>query len=51
MHAVTIDEAKAQLVDLVEAAINGETVVIIIGSARGQIQMADDFDEPLTNFD
>jgi antitoxin (DNA-binding transcriptional repressor) of toxin-antitoxin stability system len=69
MHAVTIDEAKAQLVDLVEAAINGETVVIIkdghhiqlvpmpqstrrpqFGSARGQIHMADDFDEPLVDF-
>jgi len=70
MHAVTIDEAKTQLVDLVEAAISGETVVITkdgqqvqlvpmpqpthrpqFGSARGQIQMADDFDEPLADFD
>lgn len=70
MHAVTVDEAKTQLVDLVEAAISGETVVITkdgqhiqlvpvppstrrpqFGSARGQIQMADDFDEPLADFD
>lgn len=70
MHAVTLDEAKTQLVDLVEAAISGEMVVITkdgqhiqlvpvpqptrrsrFGSARSQIQMADDFDEPLADFD
>jgi prevent-host-death family protein len=28
MQAVTVDEAKIQLADLVEAAISGETVVI-----------------------
>jgi prevent-host-death family protein len=28
MHAVTLDEAKLKLVDLVEAAISGETVLI-----------------------
>lgn len=28
MQAVTLEEAKTQLVDLVEAAISGETVVI-----------------------
>lgn len=28
MQAVTLDEAKIQLVDLVEAAISGETVFI-----------------------
>ncbi|MDP9315494.1 MAG: DUF2281 domain-containing protein [Chloroflexota bacterium] len=28
MHAVTLDEAQTQLMDLVEAAISGETVVI-----------------------
>jgi len=70
MHAVTLDEAKIQLVDLVDAAISGETVVITkdgqhvqlvpvpqqigrpqFGSARGQIQMADDFGDPLADFD
>ncbi|HEX6290509.1 MAG TPA: type II toxin-antitoxin system prevent-host-death family antitoxin [Herpetosiphonaceae bacterium] len=70
MQAVTLDEAQAHLVDLVEAAISGETVVITkdgqqvqlvpvlqpihrpkFGSARGQIQMADDFDAPLADFD
>jgi prevent-host-death family protein len=28
MYAVTVDEAKIQLVDLVEAAMSGETVLI-----------------------
>lgn len=28
MHAVTLDEAKLQLVDLIEAAMSGETVLI-----------------------
>lgn len=28
MHAVTLDEAKTHLMDLVEAAISGETVII-----------------------
>ncbi len=70
MQAVTVDEAKHQLVDLVDAAIGGETVVITkdgqhvqlvalpqrtgrpqFGSARGQIQMADDFDASLADFD
>jgi prevent-host-death family protein len=70
MHAVTLDEAKNQLVDLVDAAISGETVVITkdgqqvqliplpppagrpqFGSARGQIQIADDFNAPLADFD
>lgn len=70
MQAVTLDEAKTRLVDLVEAAINGETVVITkdgqqiqlvpvlqqsqhpqFGSARGQIWMADDFDDSLPDFD
>ncbi len=69
MQTVTLDEAKTQLGDLVEAAMSGETVVITtdeyqiqlvpvsapsgkpqFGSARGQIQMADDFDAPLTDF-
>lgn len=69
MQAVTVDEAKKQLVDLVDAAMSGETVVITkdgqqvqlipfppqtgrprFGSARGQIQMADDFDAPLADF-
>jgi prevent-host-death family protein len=70
MQTITLDEAQAHLVDLVEAAIRGETVVITkdgqqiqlvpvqppvrrpqFGSARGQITMADDFDDPLTDFD
>ena len=70
MQAVTLDEAKTQLVDLVDAAISGETVMITkdgqqvqlvpvphhagrphFGSARGQIQMAEDFDAPLADFD
>lgn len=64
MQAVTLDEARIQLVDLIEAAISGETVVITkdgqqvqlvpvaepvrrpkFGSARGLIQMSDNFDE------
>ncbi len=70
MQTVTLDEAKTQLGDLVQAAMSGETVVIMtngyqiqlvpvseptrrpqFGSARGQIQMADDFDAPLVDFD
>ena len=70
MQAVTLDEAKNQLVDLVDAAISGETVIITkdgqqvqliplaprtgrpqFGSARGQIQMPDDFDASLPDFD
>jgi prevent-host-death family protein len=70
MTRVNIAEAKARLSELIEAALQGEEVVIarrneplvrlsaIRGPARrpqfgmfkGRIQMADDFDEPLSDF-
>ena len=71
MHQVTIEEAKIQLPELIEAAVQGEDVFITkqdqqvvklvavvqsgqrpqFGSARGLIEMSDDFDEPLPDFD
>ena len=71
MHQVTIEEAKIQLPELIEAAVQGEDVFITkedqqvvklvavvqsgqrpqFGSAAGLIQMSDDFDEPLPDFD
>lgn len=71
MHQVTIEEAKIQLPELIEAAVQGEDVFITkqdqqvvklvavvqsgqrpqFGSARGLIEMSDDFDEPLADFD
>ncbi len=71
MRQVTLDEAKARFLDLVEDAIGGEVIVITkddrpvvqlvpasqarrrpqFGSARGLVELADDFDEPLVDFD
>jgi antitoxin (DNA-binding transcriptional repressor) of toxin-antitoxin stability system len=70
MH-VTLEEAKIQLTDLVNAALSGETVIIQkdtthqiqmlpliqlrrtpqFGSAKGLIEMDDDFDAPLPDFE
>lgn len=71
LQQVELNEAKAHLPDLVEAAQNGEEVIITkenrpvakivpinseqrphpqFGSARGMVQMADDFDAPLEEF-
>jgi antitoxin (DNA-binding transcriptional repressor) of toxin-antitoxin stability system len=70
MQQVNLDEAKARLLDLIDAAFNGESVSIVAddqravqllplgphgrrrqaGSAKGLIQMADDFDAPLEEF-
>lgn len=71
MHQVTPEEAKANLSDLIEAALRGEKVIIVevggsavqlvpvsqirrtrkAGSARGQITISPDFDEPLPEFE
>ncbi len=71
MRQVTLDEAKARFLDLVEDAIGGEVIVITkddrpvvqlvpapqasrrpqFGSARGLVELADEFDEPLADFD
>jgi prevent-host-death family protein len=70
VHQVTIEEAKIQLPELIEAAVQGEDVFITkedqqvvklvavvqsgqrpqFGSAAGLIQMSDDFDDPLPDF-
>ena len=70
MQRVTLDEARECLLDLVDAAVAGEEVLIAkdaeravqlvprdttpgrrrFGSARGLIEMAPDFDEPLEDF-
>jgi prevent-host-death family protein len=68
---VSLTEAAASLNDLVEAAIDGEEVILLVdnrpvakimslevrkrrpakaGSAKGQVWMSDDFDEPLPEF-
>jgi antitoxin (DNA-binding transcriptional repressor) of toxin-antitoxin stability system len=71
VQQVNLEEAKSSLPALVEAALNGEEVVITkdnqrivkltpvrqskprpqFGSAKGLIIIADDFDEPLADFD
>ncbi len=70
MQKVNLDEAKLHLLDLIDAALNRETILItkdnqdtiqlvpivkpkkkrVFGSAKGLITIADDFDEPLTDF-
>ena len=69
MQQVTIEQAKLNLAVLVEAALNGEEVVIEekkqavrlvpfqivkprpqFGSAKGMIQISDNFDEPIEDF-
>ncbi len=68
---VSLVEAAASLNDLVEAAIDGEEVILLVdnfpvakimslavrkrrpakaGSAKGQVWMSEDFDEPLAEF-
>ena len=70
MREVTLDKATTDLKELVEAAMAGETIVIIkdnqpavqlvpvpairrqpkFGSAKGLIEVTDDFDAPLDDF-
>jgi prevent-host-death family protein len=70
MSQVPLDEARAHLDELVEAAMGGDEVIITkdsrpvvklvgipqggakprFGSARGKIEMAEDFDAPLEDF-
>ena len=70
MHEVKLEEAREHLVDLIDAALKGEDVVILsddkqmvrlvpvktrkrhpqFGSAKGQIDIAEDFDAPLDDF-
>ena len=71
MYQVTLDKAKADLPDLINAAVEGEQVFIRkddkkvvqlipvelsirrpqFGSAKGLVEIADDFDSPLKDFD
>ena len=70
MQRVSIEEAKTNLPDLIEAAVKGEEVVIVedgylvrlvpvprakprprFGSAQGLVNMSDDFEEPLEDFE
>jgi antitoxin (DNA-binding transcriptional repressor) of toxin-antitoxin stability system len=70
MQQVTIEQAKLNLVILVEAALQGEEVIIEkaekavklvpfqinkphpqFGSAKGLIEIKDNFDEPIEDFD
>ena len=70
VQRVGLEEAMTHLIDLINAAMRGEDVVIVkdersmvrlvpmppkpgrqAGSAKGMIKMADDFDEPLEDFD
>jgi antitoxin (DNA-binding transcriptional repressor) of toxin-antitoxin stability system len=70
VRQVTLDEAQEHLLELIEAALSGDEVIIVrdegqaiklvaveaprpprqFGSARGLIEMADDFDAPLDDF-
>lgn len=69
MLQVNLEEAKGRLLELINAVLKGETVLIIkdpqeivqlvpavpvarrqFGSAKGLIVMADNFDEPLPDF-
>ena len=72
MRQVTIHEAKTQLSKLIQAALQGEEIIIAknkqplirlevlpsakpqrqLGNAKGLIiEMSDDFDQPLADFD
>ena len=70
MQTVTVAEAAEKLTDLIDAALQGEEIVITkgdrtvqltpkqpvkrypakAGTAKGQVWMSDDFDEPLEEF-
>ena len=70
MQQVNIEQAKLNLTVLIDAAINGEEIVITqdettavklvptstakprpkFGSAKGKIEIPDDFNEPLEDF-
>ena len=70
MKTIDINQAQNQISQLMQAAINGEEIIITRdnlailklssisstpkyrqrGSAKGQIQFAPDFDEPLEEF-
>ncbi|MBW4606241.1 MAG: DUF2281 domain-containing protein [Hassallia sp. WJT32-NPBG1] len=63
MQQITLAEASQHLPELIEAAINGEEIVITkdeqpvvkrrpakAGSAKGLVTISDDFDEPLEDF-
>ena len=71
MNTLSIEQAKTQLPELIEAAVSGQEVVIAkddqhsvklvpisvqkkrpqFGSAKGLINMTEDFDAPLKDFD
>jgi prevent-host-death family protein len=71
MQLIDIEQAKASLGDLLDAAARGQEIILTrdaqpiakivafaherprprFGSARGRIQVADDFDAPLADFD
>ncbi len=70
IQQASIGEAQAHLLELIDAALKGKTVVITksdqqavqlvpvvrpahrqFGSAQGLIQMADDFNAPLSDLD
>ncbi len=71
MQRIHVRDAQTELPRLVDAAVRGETVLIVgddeqavqlvpvapgkqarhAGSARGLIHLANDFDEPLPDFD
>lgn len=69
MLQINIHDSKVKLADLIEAAENGEEILIVTdsktfklvevekpkkrrkaGSAKGLIEIADDFDAPLEDF-
>ena len=70
MFQITVKDAKIKLDDLIQAAENGEDILIVsdqqetimlvqvekskkrrkAGSAKGMIEIADDFDAPLEDF-
>lgn len=70
MVQVSVSEAQSQLPDLINAVLQGESVLIDqdefhqiqlvpvkrerpkaqFGCAKGMIEMADDFDEPIDDF-
>ncbi len=59
MYKVNIHEAKTNLSKLIKKVVNGEEVVIAkgtkpkrkLGTAKGKIKIAADFDAPLEGFE